>query len=197
MADAWIADTAAVDMSAYVGGGSRVWHFAQIRERASLGESCVVGASAYVDHDVCVGDRVKIQNHALVYWPARIADGVFIGPAAVLTNDRLPRAVAPDGRMIDLEHWQPLGVEIGEGASVGAHATVIAGVSVGRWAMIGAGAVVTRDVPDHAVAFGNPARQHGWVGRAGVPLEPEGTGWRCPVTDERYRPVATGLDLIA
>lgn len=163
-----------------------VWDLAQVREHASLGASCIVGRGAYVDTGVRVGDRVKIQNNALLYAPAVIGDGAFVGPAVVLTNDRYPRSVANDGALRGADDWDMQGVTVGEGASLGAHAVVLAGVKIGRWALVAAGSVITKNVPDYAIVAGNPARRRGWVGRSGVPLVAEGAVWRCPATGETF-----------
>ncbi|MGH3444338.1 MAG: acyltransferase [Nocardioidaceae bacterium] len=183
---AQVKQTAQVDGSARVGERSTVWELAQVRENATLGVECVVGRGAYVGPGVVIGDRCKLQNYALVYEPARLGDGVFVGPAAVLTNDEYPRSVDPDGTLKRGGDWEPVGVVVEQGASIGARAVCVAPVRVGAWAMVAAGAVVTRDVPAHALMVGVPARRVGWVGRAGVPLEPDGDDWRCPATGERY-----------
>jgi acetyltransferase-like isoleucine patch superfamily enzyme len=184
---ATVKDTAQVAESAQLGEGTTVWEHAQIREDATLGESCVIGRGAYVGIGVQIGNRCKLQNYALVYEPATLGDGVFIGPAAVLTNDQYPRAVSPDGALKTAHDWQAVGVEIGDGASIGARAVCVAPVRVGAWALVAAGAVVTRDVPEYALVAGVPARQIGWVGRAGARLV-EGTdgAWTCPQTGELY-----------
>lgn len=172
---------AEVDPRAVLGRGIVVWPLAQIRESALLGDECTVGRGVYVDAGVRIGRRCKLQNSALVYAPATLGDGVFIGPAAVLTNDVAPRAITPTGALKGTGDWRSAGVEVGDGAAIGAGAVVVAGVRVGRWAMVGAGAVVTRDVPAYGLVVGNPARRAGWVGRAGVRLEDQGDGrWRCP-----------------
>jgi acetyltransferase-like isoleucine patch superfamily enzyme len=137
-----------------------------------------------------VGDRCKIQNHALVYEPAVLEDGVFVGPAVVFTNDYFPRAVTPEGELKSAEHWQAVAVTVREGASIGARAVCVAPVTIGRWALVAAGAVVTRDVPDFALVAGVPARRVGWVGRAGVPLVEDGSDWRCPVTGRGFGLIA-------
>ncbi|MFC9529594.1 acyltransferase [Streptomyces sp. NPDC056975] len=180
-----IAAGAQVDESVALGPGTAVWELAQIREQAVLGDNCVVGRGAYVGPGVRIGNGVKIQNHALVYEPAELGDGVFVGPAVVLTNDHNPRSVDPEGRPKRRDDWEPVRVTVAEGASLGARSVCVAPVRVGRWAMVAAGAVVTRDVPDFALVAGVPARHIGWVGRAGRRLRevPGSTGmWECPDT---------------
>jgi acetyltransferase-like isoleucine patch superfamily enzyme/VanZ family protein len=182
-----VADSADVAETASIGEGTRIWHLSQIREGAVLGKNCNIGRGAYVGPGVQVGDNCKLQNYALVYEPARLADGVFVGPAAVLTNDLHPRAVTPDGALKGSDDWVAVGVTIGEGASIGARAVCIAPVRIGEWATVAAGAVVTKDVPAFAVVAGVPARQMGWVGEAGHPLkQDDGGSWLCPVTGRRY-----------
>jgi len=183
--------SADVAASAVIAGTAKVWHYAQVREDARLGENVIVGRGAYVGTGVQVGDNCKIQNYALVYEPAKLAAGVFIGPAVVLTNDHFPRAVNPDGTPKSAHDWEPVGVDIREGASIGASATCVAPVVIGRWALVGSGSVVIADVPDFAIVVGSPARRVGWAGRAGEPLKQSEPGiWVCPVTNARYREVA-------
>ncbi|MFJ8720917.1 acyltransferase [Streptomyces sp. NPDC093269] len=181
--------SAQVDESADIGAGSSVWDLAQIREGARLGEGCVIGRGAYVGTGVRMGDNCKLQNYALVYEPAELGDGVFIGPAVVLTNDHNPRSVDPEGRQKRGGDWEAVGVKIADGASIGARSVCVAPISIGRWAMVAAGAVVTKDVPDFALVVGVPARQVGWVGRAGVKLVEragEAGVWECPETGSIY-----------
>ncbi|MFJ1968302.1 acyltransferase [Streptomyces sp. NPDC087903] len=184
-----IQPTAQVDETATIGDGTTVWDLAQIREDARLGSGCIVGRGAYVGPGVRIGDNVKLQNYALVYEPAVLGDGVFVGPAAVLTNDHFPRSVDPGGRLKRGDDWEAVAVVLAEGASLGARSVCVAPVRVGRWALVAAGAVVTRDVPDFALVAGVPARRIGWVGRAGVRLvapEDGSGGWECPETGELY-----------
>lgn len=185
--DVRIVDSADVDERADIGAGTTVWHLAQIREGARLAEGCVVARGAYIDADVQVGRNVKIGNYALVYAPATLGDGAFIGPAAILTNDVNPRSVTADGRRKAGDDWEPAGVVVGEGASIGAGAIIVAGASIGRWALVAAGAVVREDVDAYALVAGVPARRIGWVGKAGLRLEPDGPGhWSCPEDGTRY-----------
>ena len=181
-----ITDSADVAPDARLGDGTSVWHLAQVREGAVLGEGCVVGRGAYIGTGVRMGRNCKVQNYALVYEPAELADGVFVGPAAVLTNDTHPRAINPDGSLKSADDWEAVGVTVGTGAAIGARAVCVAPVTIGAWATVAAGAVVTRDVPAHALVAGVPARQIGWVGHAGRRLEPEGDLLRCPATGRTY-----------
>ena len=190
-----VVDSADVAETATIGDGSSVWHLAQVREDARVGENCVIGRGAYVGTGVTMGDNCKLQNYALVYEPAELEDGVFVGPAAVFTNDHYPRSISPDGSLKRADDWEAVGVTCRTGASIGARAVCIAPVTIGRWAMVAAGSVVTKDVPDFALVAGVPARRIRWVGRAGVPLEADGDGaWTCPQTGDRFR--ETGDTLI-
>ena len=164
-----IAPTADIDPTAQIGSRSQIWHLAQVRENARIGDGCIVGRGAYIGPGVVVGRNCKIQNYALVYEPTVLGDGVFVGPAAVFTNDEFPRAINLDGSLKGNDDWTLVGVIVGTGASIGAHSVCIAPLSIGRWSLIAAGAVVTKDVADFAIVAGVPARRVGWVGPAGAP----------------------------
>lgn len=169
--------TAEVEASAVVGAGARIWRNAHVRAGARIGAGCIVGKDVFVDAGVVVGDRCKLQNGALVFRGATLEDGVFVGPGAIVTNDRLPRAVNPDGSLKSEADWAVAPTRVGRGASLGAGSVVVAGVTIGAWAMVGAGAVVTRDVPDHGLVVGNPARLVGYVCRCG--RRAAGAGMTC------------------
>jgi UDP-2-acetamido-3-amino-2,3-dideoxy-glucuronate N-acetyltransferase len=187
---------ATVDLGTNVtlGENTKVWHYAQVRENAILGEGCVIGRGAYVGTGVSLGKNCKVQNYALVYEPAVLGNGVFIGPAAVLTNDQFPRSVSPNMDLKGGEDWEAVGVTIEDGASIGARAVCVAPVNIGKWATIAAGAVVTKDVPDFALMMGVPARRVGWVGRQGHPLADIGQGkFECPVDGTLYEQIDTHI----
>jgi len=185
--ETFVARDATIDDRVILGRGTKVWGLAHIREGATIGASCVVGRGSYVGPGVIAGDNCKIQNNALVYEPAILGDGVFIGPGATLTNDLFPRAVNPNGDLKTATDWDPVGVVIEAGASIGAGAVCVAPVKIGSWAMVAAGAVVTKDVKPFSLVRGVPAHHVGWVGRAGHPLLLAEGLYRCPQTGEEYR----------
>ena len=195
LGDAFVSSRARVAQTARVGPGTRVWADATIGAGAELGAECIVGERAFIDSGVRVGRRCKIQNSALLYAPAVLEDGVFIGPAAILTNDRYPRAITPDGERIGAADWIRQGVVVRHGASIGAAAVVVAGVEIGAWALVAAGALVDRPVPAHALVAGVPARLIGWVGRSGHRLLLAAEGILLdPVSGDRYRETGSVLE---
>ena len=182
-----VVETADVAADAVIGDGSSVWHLAQVREGVRMGENCVVGRGAYIGTGVIMGDGCKVQNYALVYEPAVLEDGVFVGPSVVFTNDHFPRAINVDGSPKSADDWHPVGVTVRRGASIGARAVCVAPVTIGEWATVAAGAVVVKDVPAYALVVGVPARQIGWVGEAGEPLVADADGsFQCPRTGRMY-----------
>jgi UDP-3-O-[3-hydroxymyristoyl] glucosamine N-acyltransferase len=151
--------TADVEPGARVGADTRVWRGAHVRTGAVIGSGCNIGANVFVDKNVRIGDRVKIQNNVSVYEGVELDDECFVGPAAVFTNDRNPRATGD---------WDLAPTRVGRGASVGANATLVCGIALGEHSLVAAGAVVTRSVLPHQLVQGNPARPAGWVCRCGV-----------------------------
>ncbi len=184
--------TAQVSPQAEIGPGTRIWHHAQVREGARIGRNCILGKDVYVDFGVQIGDNVKIQNQALLYHGVTVEDGVFIGPQVCLTNDKRPRAITSDGRLKTDADWEVGTIRVRYGASLGARSVILPGVTIGRFALVGAGAVVTRDVPDHGLVVGNPARLVGYVCKCATRLvevgrEEERVLMRCPTCGETYR----------
>ncbi|MCA1647508.1 MAG: acetyltransferase [Chloroflexi bacterium] len=155
--------TAEVSTEATLGENCRVWRQVHIREHAVIGAGSIIGAGVYVGEGVHVGRNCKIQNNALLYEGLTLEDGVFVGPQVCFTNDFLPRAVNPDLSLKAAADWALGKTRVRQGASIGAQSVVVTGVTVGQWALIGAGSVVTHDVPDHALVYGQPARIKGWV----------------------------------
>jgi acetyltransferase-like isoleucine patch superfamily enzyme len=160
--------TADVSPLAEIGEGTRVWANVQIRERAKIGRNCIIGRNSYIEFDVTVGDNVKIQSNSSLYVGLTVDDGVFIGPHVIFTNDKLPRAINPNGSLKSAADWHVGKTHLQYGAAIGAGAIIVTGVVIGRWAMVGSGSVVTKDVPDHALVVGNPARVIGYVSATGV-----------------------------
>lgn len=173
-ADVYIHPSADVSPGATIGGGTRIWHQAQVREGAVIGRECIVGKGAYVDKDVRIGDRCKLQNGVFVFHGFDVEEGVFLGPGAMLLNDKHPRAINPDGSPKSDADWEVSQGVVEHGAAVGGGAVLLPGVRIGRWALVGSGAVVTRDVPANAIVAGNPARVRGYACECGHVLDDAG-----------------------
>lgn len=183
-----------ISPDAIISQGVVIWEFSQVRENAKIGQGTLVGSHVYIDANVQIGSNCKIQNRALVYDPAVIHDGVFIGPSVILTNDKNPRSVSILGQLKKRHEWVKVGVEILEGASIGAGAICVAPLKIGKWALVGAGSVVTKNVKDFALVVGNPARQVGWVGPSGVPLKQVSDSiFECPKTFNRFEVINSEL----
>lgn len=174
---AMIHPTAVVDEGARLGEGVRVWHFCHVESTAAIGAGCSIGQNCYIGRGVTIGEHCKLQNNVSVYEGVTLGKGVFCGPSCVFTNDLTPRALYPKGRENFVKTF------VGDGASIGANATIVCGRRVGRFAMIGAGAVVTQDVPDYALMLGVPARQRGYVCKCGARLT---EGFICPECGQSY-----------
>jgi UDP-2-acetamido-3-amino-2,3-dideoxy-glucuronate N-acetyltransferase len=183
MSEPFIHPTSVVDADAEIGDDSKIWHFCHVMGGARIGERCILGQNVMVGPNVVIGSGVKIQNNVSVYEGVTLEDDVFCAPSAVFTNVMTPRAFVE-------RKSEFLPTLVRKGATIGANATVICGVTIGRYAMIGAGAVVTHDVPDHALMVGTPARRRGWVSASGERLA---ENLVCPRTGERYVETESGL----
>ena len=175
--------TAIVDIGASVGPGSKIWHFVHVLSGTTIGAGCVLGQNVMAGPDVTIGDGCKLQNNVAVYKGVTLEADVFCGPSCVFTNVLTPRAFVERKN-----EFAPTLVR--RGATIGANATIVCGVTIGQYAMIGAGAVVTKDIPDHALVVGNRSRQIGWVSRSGERL---GKKLTCPRTGETYQETVNGL----
>lgn len=178
MSAPFVHESSYVDDDVVIGDDTRVWHFCHIQSGARIGRGCSFGQNVNVSNDVVVGNGCKVQNNVSLYEGVELADYVFCGPSCVFTNDLTPRAKYPKGRAGYLR------THVGEGASIGANATIVCGHNIGPWALIGAGAVVTTDVPAHALMLGVPARQAGWVCTCGAVLPQD---LACPACGRRFR----------
>ena len=152
---------ALIEDDVLIGARTLVWAFAQVRAGARIGEECNIGSHSFIDAGVRIGNRCKVLNGAMLFAPAVLGDGVFIGPGAILTNDRYPRATNKDGTLKLPGEWQRQGIVVETGASIGAGAIILPGVTIGASAMVGAGSIVTRDVPAYSIWRGESARPTG------------------------------------
>jgi len=186
--DYFVHESAYVDEPCEIGSGTKIWHFSHIMKNCRIGERCNIGQNVVVSPDVILGSNVKVQNNVSLYTGCILEDDVFCGPSMVFTN-----VINPRSHIVRRDEYKT--TRVGRGASLGANSTIVCGVTIGRYAFIGAGSVVTRDVPDYALFYGNPARRHGWMCACGVKLKFAGGAGRCAACGEGYREI--GNDSIA
>lgn len=180
--------SAIIDEGAQIGSKTKVWHFSHIMGTATVGDSCILGQNVFVGSNVRIGNRVKIQNNVSVYSGVEVEDDVFIGPSAVFTNVLEPRSF--------IEQKDFATTQVGKGVSIGANATVVCGNNLGAYALIGAGSVVTKHVAPYALVMGVPAKQVGWVSKAGVQLQFDQDGMAtCSKSGQRYSLTDSGVAL--
>lgn len=172
--------TAIVEDGAVLGDKVDIWAFTQVRAGASVGESTMIGSHSYIDTDVTIGARCKVQTGVRIFRGVTVADGVFIGPGCIITNDLRPRAINIDGSLKDADDWTVTETHVDTGASLGAGSVILAGAHIGEFALIGAGSTVARAVLPHAITVGSPANQIGWACHCGDRLREDHEGWRCP-----------------
>jgi len=179
--------TSTVDEPVEIGEGTKIWHYSHILKDSKIGKDCIIGQGVMVGPDVTVGDRCKIQNNVSLYTGIILEDGVFCGPSCVFTNVKTPRA--------EIERKNEfLPTRVKRGATIGANATIICGSTLGEYCLVAAGAVITKDVPPHALMAGVPAHRIGWVSHAGEVL---GADLVCPREGRRYRELGRNkLELI-
>lgn len=159
--------TAEIGKNVIIGKNTKIWHYAQIRENVMIGSDCIIGKNVYIDFEVVIGKNCKIQNNCSIYHKTIIEDGVFIGPHVIITNDKTPRAINKQGKIKSSNDWEAKTTVIKYGASIGAGTILLPGITIGRFAMVGAGSIVSKNIPDFALAFGNPAEIHGKVDETG------------------------------
>jgi UDP-2-acetamido-3-amino-2,3-dideoxy-glucuronate N-acetyltransferase len=181
--DYFVHESSYLDEGAQIGSGTKIWHFCHVMGKAKIGRGCNIGQNVFIAAEVVVGDNVKIQNNVSLYTGVTVEDDVFLGPSMVLTN-----VINPRSHVSRKDEYQTTLIK--RGASVGANATIVCGTTLGRYCFVGAGAVVTRDVPDFALVYGNPARIRGWMCQCGLRLQFEardgGDGALCPACGKRY-----------
>lgn len=157
--EVYFCSTSKVSENAEIGVGTKIWQNVQVREHAKIGQNCNIGKDCYIDTNASIGDNCKIQNGVSVYWGVTIENDVFVGPNAVFTNDKVPRAFN--------DEWRVISTLIKKGASIGANATIVCGVTVGEYAMVAAGSVVTKDIEPYSLVMGNPAKHYSYIDKMG------------------------------
>lgn len=185
MSEFFVHESSYIDDDVEIGAGTKIWHFCHIQKGARIGKNCSLGQNVNISNNAIIGNGVKIQNNVAVYEGVEIEDDVFCGPSCVFTNDLTPRAKYPKGH----ENYKKTLIK--KGASIGANATIVCGHTVGEWALIGAGAVVSSDVPAHALMLGVPAKRNGWVCECGELLK---NGFICEKCGRKYKETDIGLE---
>jgi UDP-2-acetamido-3-amino-2,3-dideoxy-glucuronate N-acetyltransferase len=178
--DFYVHESSIIEEPSNIGKGTKIWHFCHIMPGVCIGEECSLGQNTYIGNNVRIGNRVKIQNNVSVYDGVILEDDVFCGPSCVFTNVLNPRAHV--SRRHDFRQTQ-----VKKGATIGANATIVCGHTIGKYVFIGAGAVVTKDIPDYALIYGNPAHIQGWVCECGIKLQDKRGILTCPECGKRYK----------
>jgi len=180
MPEPYVHESSYIDTDVEIGDGTKIWHFSHVMSGTRIGRDCTIGQNVLVGPNVDVGDNVKIQNNVSVYEGVVLENDVFCGPSCVFTNVDRPRSAFSTSSE---EYGKTV---VRRGATIGANATIVCGNTVGAHAFIGAGAVVTKDIPDHAIVYGNPARIKGWCCECGEPLTFDGGSGECAACGRAY-----------
>ena len=183
--DYFIHESSYVDLPCEIGTGTKIWHFSHVMKDCKIGARCNIGQNVVISPGVILGDNVKVQNNVSIYTGCILEDDVFCGPSMVFTN-----VVNPRSHVVRRDEYKTTLVK--RGASIGANCTIVCGTTIGRYAFIGAGSVVTRDVPDYALMYGNPARQHGWMCACGIKLEFKDERVNCAECGAEYKKTGPG-----
>ncbi len=183
MSETFIHETACVDDGAVIGAATRIWHWTHVCAGALIGKNCNIGQNVFIASEVTIGNNCKIQNNVSIYKGITLEEGVFCGPSMVFTNINNPRA-----QISKMDQVRP--TLVAKGATLGANCTIVCGHTIGSFALIGAGAVITRDVPDHALMVGNPAKQIGWACVCGEKLA---NNLCCPACQKSFEKASNGL----
>jgi UDP-2-acetamido-3-amino-2,3-dideoxy-glucuronate N-acetyltransferase len=178
----FVHESAYVDQPCTIGTGSQIWHFSHVMQDVVIGENCKVGQNVFIAAGVRIGHSVKIQNNVSIYAGVTLEDDVFCGPSCVFTNINAPRAAIPRNTK---DHY--LKTDVKQGATIGANATIVCGHTIGRYAFIGAGSTVTKDVPEYALVYGNPAKHIGWMCECGTKLDDFVDTTVCQACDREYQ----------
>ena len=178
--EVFVHETSTVEQPCQIGKGTRVWHFSHIMPNVAIGENCVIGQNVFIDRGVEIGNNVKLENNVSVFKGVTLQDDVFCGPSCVFTN-----VINPRSHVSRKHEFKPTLVK--RGSTIGANATIVCGNTIGEYAFIGAGSVVTKDVPDYALIYGNPGQIQGWVCQCGVKLQVEGIKAQCPECGKVYK----------